>query len=312
MNGGNGDDFDDFMGNHFGQQTRGKNKGRPVLKELSVTLEDIFSGKTLNHQHQKKVLCVGCKGKGGLILTKCSTCKGRGVVENIVRAGPMVFSNVGPCGKCNGIGETVKDGDKCKECNGECVKIVNKTLVINITKGMQHDEDIIIKNEGDEMPNVEAGDLYFRIKIKNHGIYKRHNEHVYFEKNITLLQALYGFSFEIKYLNNINLLISTSPGDITNPNIVKCIKGKGLYNKHTGNNGNIYIVFDIIFPNNNDLKGNLELGSISSISKFDMFKKLLPNDSNNSSLGPNVNGKNVEILQNIDQNDYIYTVIKNK
>jgi len=38
------------------------------------------------------------------------------------------------------------------------------------------------------------------------------------KKTITLLEALTGFSFVVKYLDGTNLNITTSPGDVISPN----------------------------------------------------------------------------------------------
>lgn len=40
-------------------------KGKPVLKELRVKLEDIYNGKMFKVPHSRKKLCDDCDGKGG-------------------------------------------------------------------------------------------------------------------------------------------------------------------------------------------------------------------------------------------------------
>jgi DnaJ family protein A protein 2 len=62
--GGFGDLFEMFgMGGKRGPKK--PQKGKPVLKELKVTLEEVYSGKLFKIPHSKKQLCESCDGKGG-------------------------------------------------------------------------------------------------------------------------------------------------------------------------------------------------------------------------------------------------------
>jgi len=64
-----------------------------VLKELKVTLEDIYNGKMVKIPHTRKGLCEGCDGKGGSNQKKCSNCKGRGAVEKMIMLGPGMYQH---------------------------------------------------------------------------------------------------------------------------------------------------------------------------------------------------------------------------
>jgi len=50
------------------------------LREVSVTLEDVYEGKMINLKHTRKRTCEGCDGKGGANAKTCSTCKGKKMV----------------------------------------------------------------------------------------------------------------------------------------------------------------------------------------------------------------------------------------
>lgn len=47
------------------------------------------------------------------------------------------------------------------------------------------------------MPGVMAGDLHVRIRVKPHKLFKRKGADLFMDKEITLLEALTGFNFEI-------------------------------------------------------------------------------------------------------------------
>ncbi len=84
--GGFGDLFEMFgMGGRRGPKK--PQKGKPVLKELKVTLEEVFSGKLFKIPHSKKQSCESCDGKGGSNLKKCPTCKGQGMVVKMQMLG---------------------------------------------------------------------------------------------------------------------------------------------------------------------------------------------------------------------------------
>lgn len=69
-----------------------------------------------------------------------------------------------------------------------------------------------------------AGDLYIRIKIKKHDTYERKGADLYTVKKITLLEALTGTQFLLKYLDGTSLHISTKPGEIISPCKYQLIK----------------------------------------------------------------------------------------
>ena len=53
------------------------------MRELVVTLEDVYEGKMIHLNHKRKRVCEGCEGKGGSNAKTCTTCKGRGMVQKL-------------------------------------------------------------------------------------------------------------------------------------------------------------------------------------------------------------------------------------
>ena len=78
---GFGDIFDIFFGHHRQQSgPRETPQLKPLIRNLEVTLSDVYNGKMMNIGVERMVLCQGCEGKGGANPITCSTCKGKGVV----------------------------------------------------------------------------------------------------------------------------------------------------------------------------------------------------------------------------------------
>ena len=59
-----------------------------------------------------------------------------------------------------------------------------------------------------------GGDIYFRIMISPHKIFKRKGADLFIEKTITLKEALSGFYTEINHFNNKKFTICTIPNEI--------------------------------------------------------------------------------------------------
>lgn len=75
-----GDIFSQFFGGGGGRKEQGPKKMKAKLREVSVTLEDVYEGKMIHLPHKRKRVCDGCEGKGGANAKTCPQCKGRGMV----------------------------------------------------------------------------------------------------------------------------------------------------------------------------------------------------------------------------------------
>lgn len=108
MGGGMDDLFEMFGGGgrRGGAAKKQKRKVQPTEKEISVTLEDIFSGKALKLDNDKQINCPDCNGKGGEGVNECGDCKGRGFVMKMQQLGPGMYTqSQAACPKCKGQGE---------------------------------------------------------------------------------------------------------------------------------------------------------------------------------------------------------------
>ena len=123
----------------------------------------------------------------------------------------------------------------------------NETIYINIPKGIDDHEIIIIKDKGNIASEQCIGDIKLYIKIINTTELKRNGLDLIYEKTITLKESLCGFSFDIKYVNGKNYTINNNIGNIIiHPGYKKVIPNMGLTREnHTGN---LIIIFQVEFP----------------------------------------------------------------
>jgi DnaJ family protein A protein 2 len=96
------------------------------------------------------------------------------------------------------------------------MKRTTEVLEVNVDKGATDGHKITFHNKADEIPDGDAGDVVFVLKEKPHDVFKRHGADLYIERSISLVEALCGFTMEIKKLDGRTLVMKTKPGDVTN------------------------------------------------------------------------------------------------
>lgn len=135
--------------------------------------------------------------------------------------------------------------------NNDSQKIFEKELIyINVPKGIDEGELIILKDKGNIISESCKGDIKIFIKIENNTQLKRVGLDLLFEKSITLKDALCGFSFELKYITDKIYTITNNSGNIIHDQFQKIIPQMGF--TRTINDiehvGNLIIKFHVMFP----------------------------------------------------------------
>lgn len=126
-------------------------------------------------------------------------------------------------------------------------QVVHEKLNIQIPKGIEENEVMILREQGHKLNEDIKGDIKITFEINKNNIFKRHGMDLIYNKQLTLKESLCGFSFEIAHLNgkvlNMNNLANNN---IIKPNYKKIIPGLGM-NKN-GQTGNLIIEMSIEFP----------------------------------------------------------------
>jgi DnaJ family protein B protein 4 len=122
-----------------------------------------------------------------------------------------------------------------------------ETIYIDIPKGIDDSEILVIKEKGNVINNFR-GDVKIFIKIENNTEFKRVGLDLVYNKTITLKESLCGFTFELKYLNGKTYTITNSNtiGHVIYQNYQKMIPNMGL--ERDNHVGNLIIFFNIKFP----------------------------------------------------------------
>jgi DnaJ family protein A protein 2 len=158
-----------------GRRQAGPRKGPSVNHPIKVSLEDLYNGKTVKLAINRKVISGDVK--------ECNKCGGQGVVMEIRQLGPgMITQMQRHCPLCGGLGSTAP------------TKSERKVLEVHVEKGMKHNQKVTFRGMADETPGVEAGDINFIIQEKEHELFKRKGADLLVTKDVSLNQALTGFT----------------------------------------------------------------------------------------------------------------------
>ncbi|XP_051976054.1 dnaJ homolog subfamily A member 4 [Xyrauchen texanus] len=244
------DIFNMFFGG--GGRMQRERRGKNVVHQLGVTLEELYNGSTRKLGLQKNVICEKCDGYGGKkgTLEKCSTCKGRGVQVQVQQIGPGMIQQIqSMCSDCQGQGEKFSSKDRCKNCNGHKVERKKKILEVHIDKGMKDGQKISFHGEGDQEPGLEPGDVIIVLDLKEHPVFQIQDDNLIMKMKIKLVEALCGFKKTVLTLDKRTLLIESSPGQVIKPNSFKCIYKEGMpVERDPYEKGLLIIQFEIEFP----------------------------------------------------------------
>ncbi|XP_070762753.1 dnaJ homolog subfamily A member 4 isoform X2 [Enoplosus armatus] len=244
------DMFNMFFGG--GGRMQRERRGKNVVHQLGVTLEEMYNGSTRKLGLQKNVICEKCDGYGGKkgAMEKCSNCKGKGVQIKVQQIGPGMIQQIqSMCADCQGQGEKINSKDRCKNCNGHKVERKKKILEVNVDKGMKDGQKITFSGEGDQEPGLEPGDVITVLDQKEHPVFQRQEDNLIMKMNIKLVEALCGFRKTVQTLDNRILIISSQPGEVIKHDDIKCVQNEGmpLY-RDPFERGQLIIQFHVEFP----------------------------------------------------------------
>lgn len=264
------DIFDMFFGGGGRSRQRGPSKGKDVIHQMGVSLEDFYNGCTRKLSLKKKVICAKCEGRGGKegAVDSCGNCKGTGMQVRITQLGPGMVQQVqSVCSECRGKGETINPKLRCKTCSGQKVVDDHKILEVHVDKGMKDGENIRFSGEGDQEPGLEPGDIIIVLDEKEHPRFRRHGNDLIMDMELELVEALCGFKRTIDTLDKRVLIVSTLPGEVVKNGDIKCIMGEGMpIYRDPFTKGRLIIKFTVKFP---------ESGSIPR-NKIPDLEKILP------------------------------------
>jgi len=252
-----------MFGFDFGPDVGGgrrRGKGEDSIIPYEVTLEDLYNGKSVKMNMEKEVICGQCKGTGARGHAKakpCSTCEGQGWTNTKTRLAPGRYGMTqARCTECKGVGEKLKEKDRCKRCKGEKTVKEKTRQEIFVEKGMTDRQRIVLAGAGDQKPGIPAGDVIFVLKASPHESFERSGNDLLANITITLSEALLGFSrIILTHLDGRGVKMTTPPGKIIKPQDSIVLRGEGMpVSRRSDEKGDLYVIFHIEMPDEHWLK----------------------------------------------------------
>nr|BET44828.1 MAG: molecular chaperone DnaJ [Candidatus Aschnera chinzeii] len=220
-----GDIFGDVFGDIFGGSSRKKHasRGSDLQYEITLTLEEAVFGVNKKINIPVLTICAVCNGSGakpGTKLITCSSCNGTGQLQ--IRQG--FFAVQQTCPSCHGRGKFIKD--TCSKCYGHGKTKKQKTISVKIPSGVNTGDNIRLNGEGDASSDGgPPGDLYVKINVIKHAIFKREGNDLYCEVPINFAVAALGGEVDVPTLNGrVTLKI---PPETQTEKVFR-MKGKGV------------------------------------------------------------------------------------
>ena len=243
-----GDVFEEMFG--FGPFQRKKDfkKGRNIEVEIELSLENILKGREKEITLDKFVTCSRCQGKGaepGTPVKECFSCRGTGQVQQIKRTPLGSFTKSAICPECGGEG--FQPEKPCNVCKGEGRVKEKENIRIFIPAGVDTNQVIKIEGKGEAgRKGGKSGDLYIRIFVKSHPVFKRKGDDLYTQLPISLSQAALGEEIEVSTLEGTKILLKVPAG--TESGKVLRISNKGIPHFSGYGRGNMYVELVVKVP----------------------------------------------------------------
>ncbi|MBI3888763.1 molecular chaperone DnaJ [Candidatus Nomurabacteria bacterium] len=220
------DIFSDFFGGGMGGERTQSRRGRDISTEIQISFPDSIFGINRKILITKTSVCLTCHGSGAKAGSKMETCKhcnGQGKIRENKRT---IFGNISStkiCEVCMGAGEVPHE--LCEKCKGKGVLRREEEISVVIPAGIRDGEMIRMTGMGEAVSHGTAGDLYIKINVAAHPVFKREGNDLVMNLNLKLSDALLGTKYSIQTLDGE--IEVTIPEGVTINEILR-VRGKGV------------------------------------------------------------------------------------
>jgi molecular chaperone DnaJ len=250
--------FGDMGGSGAGR--RGRNtmmhyKGDDIEVMAHITLEEAASGKAQKIEYATLDQCGTCHGSGlksGQKKQTCSACGGSGSTIHLMQGG---FQMASTCGVCEGTGVTIPRSSQCGTCHAKGVVQKTRTTEIDIPGGISDGMRLKLAGEGDSPAvlngtniQISKGDLYVRVRIKPHSLFKRSQDDLLYSASIPITTAVLGGKVEVPTLGGgRKLQLNVPRGTQSGSQVTIHDQGFPVLNRR-GVKGDLKVTFDVKIP----------------------------------------------------------------
>ena len=169
--------FDQIFGGGMGGSRRqGPEQGNDLRHDISISFEDAAFGCEKSFDFMRSENCETCHGSGAKPGSSAQTCP-----------------------TCRGEGKIIKD--KCTSCQGSGRVRKRRTATVKIPGGIDNGQSIVLNGQGE--PGARGGpngDLYVRVTVKPHKVFRRDGTTLLLDLPISMTQAALGADIDVPTL----------------------------------------------------------------------------------------------------------------
>src|SRR3989344_5217440 len=168
------DIFSDFFGGGMNGGRTQARRGRDISTEIQISFADSIFGVTRKILITKTSSCLACDGSGaktGSKMETCKNCNGQGKIREAKRTILGTISSTKICEHCLGTGEVPKE--LCEKCKGKGVLRREEEISVAVPVGIRDGEMIRMTGMGEAVFKGTSGDLYIKINVAPHAVFKR-------------------------------------------------------------------------------------------------------------------------------------------
>ena len=245
--GGGGFFGDDLFGFGFGG-SGGRRRGRDIVYDMELTLEDVLRGKKEEVEVPRLDRCRECGGSGaapGTRPRKCTVCDGQGQTRRVYSQNRFsTIVTMEPCRTCQGQGQIIDT--PCNNCKGSGRAKQVKKLKLEIPPGVEDGMAFQLRGEGEVSEAGMAGDLVVRLHIKPHPKFERLEDgHLLYNLDLKFTDLALGTDLRVPTLEGSDKL-KIPQG--TPANSILRIKGKGLPRYGSTGKGDLHVKINVEVP----------------------------------------------------------------
>jgi molecular chaperone DnaJ len=242
---------DDLFSFSFGGGSGGsRRRGRDIVYDMELTLEDVLKGKKEEVEVSRFDRCKECGGSGaapGSKPRKCAVCGGQGQTRRVYSQNRFsTIVTMEPCRTCQGQGQIIDR--PCTNCNGSGRTKQVKKIKLEIPPGVEDDMAFQLRGEGEMSEAGISGDLIVRLHVKPHPKFERLEDgHLLYNLNVKFTDLALGTDLRVPTLEGSEK-IKIPQG--TSSNAILQIKGKGLPRYGSSGRGDLHMRINVKVPTN--------------------------------------------------------------
>ena len=245
--GGFGGGFSGFGGGSSTRTANAPRKGHDIQASVILTFEEAAHGCSKKITINRQDTCPDCGGTGaakGTSPETCPDCGGRGYVVTQQRTPFGVMQSPQPCSHCGGRGTIIRN--PCKTCRGTGKTAARKSLEINIPAGIDDDQNIALRGQGDAGSNGgPAGDVIVHVTVKADPMFERDGYDVTIHVPITYSQAVLGAEIEVPTVDG---KVAQKIPEGTQSGTKFRLRGQGIQYLNGRGRGDQYVIVDVEIP----------------------------------------------------------------